>query len=37
MPSLWDGVEIERIWAHGRRHRFLACHGDERARIEPLD
>jgi hypothetical protein len=37
MPSLWDGVEIDRIWAHARPHRLVACHGDERARIEPLD
>jgi hypothetical protein len=35
MPSAWDGVEIERVWAHGRPHRFLAVHGDERARLEP--
>jgi hypothetical protein len=37
MPTLWEGVEVERVWAHGRPHRLVACHGDERARIEPLD
>jgi hypothetical protein len=35
MPSIWDGVEIDRVWAHGRAHRWIAHHGDERARIEP--
>jgi hypothetical protein len=37
MPSGWDGVEIERVWARGRPHRFVACHGDATARIEPLE
>jgi protein-glucosylgalactosylhydroxylysine glucosidase len=37
MPAGWDGVEIDRIWAHGRPHHFLACHGDQRARIETHD
>jgi len=37
MPTLWEGVEVERVWAHGRRHRLVARHGDERARIEPLE
>jgi protein-glucosylgalactosylhydroxylysine glucosidase len=37
MPTLWEGVEVERVWAHGHRHHLVACHGDERARIEPLD
>ena len=37
MPSAWDGVEIERVWARGRPHRFVASHGDERARFEHLD
>jgi protein-glucosylgalactosylhydroxylysine glucosidase len=36
MPSLWEGVEVERVWAHGGAHRLVACHGDERACIEPL-
>jgi hypothetical protein len=36
MPTLWEGVEIERIWAHGREHRLVARLGDERADIEPL-
>ena len=37
MPTLWEGVEVERVWAHGRPHHLVACHGDERARLEPLD
>jgi hypothetical protein len=37
MPSLWDGVQIDRVWVHGRPHQLAALHGDERARIEPLD
>jgi hypothetical protein len=36
MPALWEGVEIERVWAHGQPHHLIACDGDERARIEPL-
>jgi hypothetical protein len=35
MPSLWDGVEVERIWVRGEPARLVAHHGDERARIEP--
>jgi len=34
MPTLWDGVEIERVWAHGQPHHLLARHGDDRARLE---
>jgi Glycosyl hydrolase family 65 central catalytic domain len=37
MPTLWDGVEVERVWAHGHPHHLVAHHGDDRARIEPLD
>jgi len=37
MPTLWEGVEVERVWAHGQRHHLLARHGDERACIQSLD
>jgi protein-glucosylgalactosylhydroxylysine glucosidase len=36
MPTLWEGIEIERVWAHGQPHHLLACHGDDRARLRPL-
>jgi trehalose/maltose hydrolase-like predicted phosphorylase len=35
MPSLWEGIEVERIWVRGRPARLVARHG-ARARIEPL-
>jgi trehalose/maltose hydrolase-like predicted phosphorylase len=35
MPGLWDGVEVERVWARGRPARLVATHG-EPARLEPL-
>jgi protein-glucosylgalactosylhydroxylysine glucosidase len=35
-PEGWDGIEIERVWIHGRPTRLYAVHG-ERARLEPLD
>jgi len=34
MPELWEGVEVERIWVHGRPARLTARHGDKRATIE---
>jgi protein-glucosylgalactosylhydroxylysine glucosidase len=37
MPTLWEGVEVERVWAHGQPHHLVARHGDERARLEALD
>lgn len=33
MPSGWEGVEVDRIWAHGRPARLSARHGDARAVI----
>ena len=36
MPRGWDGVEVERIFARGRRARLLAQHGRDRAKIELL-
>lgn len=37
MPTLWEGVEVERVWAHSRPFHLVARNGDDRARIEPLD
>jgi hypothetical protein len=34
MPSLWDGVEIERVLIRGRPASLHATHGDDRATIE---
>jgi hypothetical protein len=34
MPELWDGVEVERIWARGRPAHLLARHGEAKGRIE---
>jgi hypothetical protein len=36
MPDLWDGVEVERVWARGRPMHLLAMHGTA-ARLEPLE
>ncbi|MFZ0215759.1 MAG: glycoside hydrolase family 65 protein, partial [Candidatus Dormiibacterota bacterium] len=36
MPSLWDAIEVERVWVRGRPMRLVAEHGS-RARLEPLD
>ena len=36
MPELWDGIEVERIWARGRTMRLEAMHGAP-AVLEPLD
>jgi protein-glucosylgalactosylhydroxylysine glucosidase len=35
MPELWDGLEVERVWARGQPMRLLATHGSP-ARLEPL-
>jgi trehalose/maltose hydrolase-like predicted phosphorylase len=35
MPELWDAVEVERAWAHGRPARLVAKHGSP-ARFEPV-
>lgn len=34
MPSLWEGVELERVLLHGREATIRAMHGDRRARTE---
>jgi hypothetical protein len=34
MPEGWNGIEVERIWVHGRPAHLVAHHGDDRARIE---
>ena len=36
MPELWEGIEIERVWARGRPMRLTAMHRS-RAVLEPLD
>jgi protein-glucosylgalactosylhydroxylysine glucosidase len=33
MPSLWEGVEVERLWARGRAMGLVATHGSP-ARLE---
>lgn len=35
MPSLWDAIEVERVWARGRPMRMVAEHGKD-TRFEPL-
>lgn len=35
MPELWDGIEVERVWARGQPIRLVANHGC-RAILEPL-
>jgi protein-glucosylgalactosylhydroxylysine glucosidase len=35
MPNLWEGIEVERIWAHGRPFRLTARHG-EMAKLDPI-
>jgi hypothetical protein len=36
MPDLWDGVEVERLWARGQAVSLHAKHGDGAATIAPL-
>lgn len=36
MPDLWNGIEVERVYARGRPMRLVAKHG-EMARLEPTD
>jgi trehalose/maltose hydrolase-like predicted phosphorylase len=35
MPSGWKAIEVDRIWARGRKARLVARHGDEHAALEP--
>jgi hypothetical protein len=37
MPSLWEGVEVQRVWAHGKRHHLVARQGEERAQLHPVE
>ncbi|HCI79418.1 MAG TPA: glycoside hydrolase family 65 protein [Ktedonobacter sp.] len=37
LPDGWDGIQVERIWIHGRPARLTANHGDKHAHIEFLD
>ena len=34
MPAGWDGLEVERVWARGKRATLTARHGDEHAALE---
>jgi hypothetical protein len=34
MPSLWEGIEVERVWVRGRPVSLSARHGDAAARFE---
>jgi hypothetical protein len=36
MPEGWDGIEVERVWAHGAPKHLRAMHG-ERAQLDPLE
>lgn len=35
MPGLWDGIDVERVWARGRLMRLTATHGAP-ANLQPL-
>jgi protein-glucosylgalactosylhydroxylysine glucosidase len=37
MPDLWDGIEVDRLWARGRPVHLVAHHGTPRATLTPLD
>ena len=37
MPEGWDGIEVERVFTSTGPARLIAHHGDDRARLEPLD
>jgi hypothetical protein len=34
MPSLWEGIEVERLWLRGEAIHLSARNGDERARLD---
>jgi hypothetical protein len=34
MPTLWDGIEVERVWIRGQAASLHAAHGDSRATID---
>lgn len=36
MPTGWDGLEVERIWAHGQPMRLTAHHGAAHAELHAL-
>jgi hypothetical protein len=36
LPSGWDAIEVDRIWARGKKARLTARHGEERAALEVL-
>ncbi|HKY80520.1 MAG TPA: hypothetical protein VJM09_03510 [Sphingobium sp.] len=36
LPTGWNSISVERLWAGGRPMRLIAEHGAERARLLPL-
>jgi hypothetical protein len=34
MPAGWNAIEVDRIWARGKKARLTARHGDEHAALE---
>ena len=34
LPSGWDAIEVDRIWARGKKARLTARQGDEHAALE---
>ena len=36
MPSIWEGVRVERIWARGEQMELVARHGDKRPALHRL-
>ncbi|MBV9654087.1 MAG: glycoside hydrolase family 65 protein [Acetobacteraceae bacterium] len=36
LPEGWTGIEVERVWIHGRPHRLVARHGAKRAELTPI-
>jgi trehalose/maltose hydrolase-like predicted phosphorylase len=36
LPRGWTSISVDRLWVHGRPHRLVARHGEERALLEAL-
>ena len=36
LPTGWDAIEIDRLWARGKPMHLRARHGDDRANLAPL-
>ena len=37
MPSAWEGIEVDRLWVHGRPITLQAMHGSDRATLVDSD